>query len=159
MSADSEPPAKKQKRSRSGCLTCRADKKKCDEEHPQCGRCEKMSYDCVWPTSTAEKPGERWRPPPRRLQLLTAVSPISTSEDGLSNATAPLSLYPDERAWVANLPVLPSPTYSVPVPQDTAPQPSQDDYIPPLQETNSSSRPDTVLSEGELLDLLKGLPK
>ncbi|KAM0754650.1 hypothetical protein T439DRAFT_377099, partial [Meredithblackwellia eburnea MCA 4105] len=36
-------------RSRKGCLTCRSDRKRCDEVHPNCGRCVKLNYECVWP--------------------------------------------------------------------------------------------------------------
>lgn len=35
-------------RSKTGCLSCRKRKKKCDEVHPICGPCQKKSTDCVW---------------------------------------------------------------------------------------------------------------
>ncbi|KAH7144498.1 fungal-specific transcription factor domain-containing protein [Dactylonectria estremocensis] len=37
-------------RSRTGCLTCRRRKKKCDEQKPACGGCERNMLDCNWPT-------------------------------------------------------------------------------------------------------------
>jgi hypothetical protein len=38
------PPAKL--KSRSGCLTCVARKKKCDEKKPRCGHCERLGLAC-----------------------------------------------------------------------------------------------------------------
>ncbi|KDN37552.1 hypothetical protein RSAG8_10069, partial [Rhizoctonia solani AG-8 WAC10335] len=38
-------------RSRNGCLTCKAKRKKCDEKRPICSRCSKADSDCVWPSS------------------------------------------------------------------------------------------------------------
>ncbi|GMM46658.1 hypothetical protein DAPK24_032330 [Pichia kluyveri] len=36
------------KRSKSGCLTCRKRKKKCDEVHPICGLCKRRNSECIW---------------------------------------------------------------------------------------------------------------
>lgn len=38
-------------RTKSGCLTCRQRRKKCDEAHPACVRCISAQRDCVWPSS------------------------------------------------------------------------------------------------------------
>lgn len=35
-------------RSKTGCLSCRKRKKKCDEIHPICGPCQKKGTECVW---------------------------------------------------------------------------------------------------------------
>lgn len=163
MSTDGDggPPVKKQRRSRAGCLTCRADKKKCDEQQPRCGRCEKLSYECVWPKHGGEKPAERWRPAPRRVAISTHPSglpPIPQPSDA-PYAAGPLPPFPDERAWISALPVLPSPTYP-----SAMPDPLQIPTLPPQSSDTSAyqagpSRSETVLSEGELLDLLRGLPK
>jgi len=40
----------KHNRVRSGCMTCRQRRKKCDETKPQCLRCEQMQITCEWPT-------------------------------------------------------------------------------------------------------------
>lgn len=37
-----------EKRSKSGCLTCRKRKKKCDEARPRCTGCKRNLLDCVW---------------------------------------------------------------------------------------------------------------
>ncbi|KAG2015762.1 hypothetical protein CC2G_009002 [Coprinopsis cinerea AmutBmut pab1-1] len=36
-------------RSKTGCLTCRVKKVKCDEVHPVCTRCDNGNRDCTWP--------------------------------------------------------------------------------------------------------------
>ncbi|CEL54129.1 hypothetical protein RSOLAG1IB_06840 [Rhizoctonia solani AG-1 IB] len=36
-------------RSRSGCLTCRRKRKKCDEQQPFCSRCTRTNSRCIWP--------------------------------------------------------------------------------------------------------------
>ncbi|KAJ6153667.1 hypothetical protein N7470_006626 [Penicillium chermesinum] len=43
-------------RVRTGCLTCRRRKKKCDEVHPICGGCVRNDLGCQWPTTI---PGRR----------------------------------------------------------------------------------------------------
>ncbi|KAL5485373.1 hypothetical protein ACEPAI_8015 [Sanghuangporus weigelae] len=37
-------------RSKTGCLTCRAKKIKCDEGKPNCHRCEHAHRECTWPS-------------------------------------------------------------------------------------------------------------
>lgn len=39
---------KPQQRCRTGCLTCRHRKKKCDESHPSCAGCRRNNLDCQW---------------------------------------------------------------------------------------------------------------
>lgn len=36
-------------RVRTGCLTCRTRKKKCDEQKPRCRGCTRNHFDCLWP--------------------------------------------------------------------------------------------------------------
>ncbi|KAJ1305764.1 hypothetical protein OPQ81_010494 [Rhizoctonia solani] len=36
-------------RSRSGCMTCRRKRKKCDEKRPFCSRCTRTDSWCIWP--------------------------------------------------------------------------------------------------------------
>ncbi|CAR22311.1 Zn(II)2Cys6 transcription factor [Lachancea thermotolerans CBS 6340] len=42
----------KRKRSVHGCLTCRTRRKKCDENKPVCGGCERNFVQCTWPQHT-----------------------------------------------------------------------------------------------------------
>ncbi|KAJ5666272.1 uncharacterized protein N7477_008720 [Penicillium maclennaniae] len=53
------PDAKKHKRTRSGCFTCRARRIKCDEGRPLCERCRKGNRDCVYPSPAAPSKGTR----------------------------------------------------------------------------------------------------
>ena len=39
----------KRTRSKTGCLTCRKRKKKCDENKPNCNNCIHLNKECVWP--------------------------------------------------------------------------------------------------------------
>ncbi|KAL7923275.1 fungal-specific transcription factor domain-containing protein [Trichoderma austrokoningii] len=50
-------------RSRQGCLTCRARRKRCDAHHPVCRNCTRLNAECPWPeklqiasSSSAAKP-------------------------------------------------------------------------------------------------------
>ncbi|RJE25259.1 C6 finger domain protein [Aspergillus sclerotialis] len=38
----------KYRRSRNGCLTCKRRKVRCNEQRPQCFRCQRLSLECVW---------------------------------------------------------------------------------------------------------------
>ncbi|CUS25184.1 LAQU0S31e00232g1_1 [Lachancea quebecensis] len=40
-----------ERRSKSGCFTCRHRRKKCDEARPRCGGCTRNMLDCSWPSS------------------------------------------------------------------------------------------------------------
>lgn len=51
-------------RSKTGCLTCRRRKKKCDERHPTCTACHRNALDCTWPTAETTVNSRR----PRRRQ-------------------------------------------------------------------------------------------
>ncbi|KAF1917472.1 fungal-specific transcription factor domain-containing protein [Ampelomyces quisqualis] len=35
-------------RSRTGCLTCRSRRKRCDNRHPQCTNCTRLNLECEW---------------------------------------------------------------------------------------------------------------
>jgi hypothetical protein len=48
----STPPVRKKKfsrRTKTGCMTCRKRKRKCDETHPTCRLCKHLGLDCVKP--------------------------------------------------------------------------------------------------------------
>ncbi|KAF7792414.1 hypothetical protein EIP86_003451 [Pleurotus ostreatoroseus] len=48
-------------RSKTGCLTCRAKKVKCDEAKPDCTRCQQGQRECKWPEGipTRKKPAAK----------------------------------------------------------------------------------------------------
>lgn len=56
---------------RTGCLTCRPRKKKCDEQKPRCAGCTRSLLDCQW------NPALTWRLP---FVLSSAEISISGSE-------------------------------------------------------------------------------
>uniref|UniRef100_A0A0B7KCT4 Zn(2)-C6 fungal-type domain-containing protein n=2 Tax=Bionectria ochroleuca TaxID=29856 RepID=A0A0B7KCT4_BIOOC len=46
-------------RTRTGCLTCRSRKKKCDEVRPRCAGCRRNLLDCKWPAYIAWNGGSQ----------------------------------------------------------------------------------------------------
>jgi transcriptional activator protein UGA3 len=47
--AESKPRQRKfAPRSRTGCLTCRTRRKRCDSKHPQCSNCTRLNLTCEW---------------------------------------------------------------------------------------------------------------
>ncbi|KAG9253561.1 fungal-specific transcription factor domain-containing protein [Emericellopsis atlantica] len=59
----------RQQRTRSGCLTCRARRKKCDEVKPRCAGCRRNQIPCNWPPP----------PPPLSTQPSTTVAQRTAS--------------------------------------------------------------------------------
>lgn len=51
-------------RTRTGCLTCRKRKVKCDELKPICGRCSRLQRECKWSDDLQVIPLARGRAPP-----------------------------------------------------------------------------------------------
>lgn len=49
-----EDSAKKHRRSRNGCLTCRKRKKRCDEK-PTCDTCERLRLPCRYPSASESR--------------------------------------------------------------------------------------------------------
>ncbi|KZV63812.1 hypothetical protein PENSPDRAFT_708229 [Peniophora sp. CONT] len=83
-------------RCKTGCLTCRKKKVKCDEAKPDCERCQNSGKTCTWPEPTG----------PRRTPLVAdeAVHNWSTDEArpytasssaGLSDASSTPSSVPE----------------------------------------------------------------
>lgn len=52
-------------RKRSGCLTCRSKKVKCDEQISACGRCRRLALKCEWATSSQSRGRDKARSKPR----------------------------------------------------------------------------------------------
>ncbi|KAM5346303.1 hypothetical protein ACJ41O_009308 [Fusarium nematophilum] len=55
---DTAPPSRGA-RSKTGCLTCRNRKVRCDEQRPRCAHCERLNLECRWRPAHAN--GARWR--------------------------------------------------------------------------------------------------
>ncbi|GJE92212.1 fungal-specific transcription factor domain-containing protein [Phanerochaete sordida] len=75
-------------RSKTGCLTCRTKKVKCDEEKPDCKRCRDTQRKCTWP----EIVPTRKRPPrkdSRQSESPLEVRPSTAGSSGLSEVSTP----------------------------------------------------------------------
>ncbi|KUJ08534.1 uncharacterized protein LY89DRAFT_332794 [Mollisia scopiformis] len=48
-------------RSKTGCMSCRRRKKKCDEKRPACGGCSRSFLTCQWPTEEQNALDRRYR--------------------------------------------------------------------------------------------------
>ncbi|KAI0266808.1 hypothetical protein BC834DRAFT_873618 [Gloeopeniophorella convolvens] len=76
-------------RSKTGCMTCRQKKIKCDENKPKCHRCAHGQRDCTWPVGVET----RKRAPPKRTEStqldLADVRPSTASSSGISEGSTP----------------------------------------------------------------------
>ncbi|KAH9949554.1 fungal-specific transcription factor domain-containing protein, partial [Amylocystis lapponica] len=78
-------------RSKTGCLTCRAKKIKCDESKPNCMRCthgQREACSCTWPEGVPA----RKKPAPRREPATEANGdgrPSTAGSSGLSDTSTP----------------------------------------------------------------------
>lgn len=55
-------------RSKSGCLTCRKRRKKCEGETPICGHCNRLGLECHWPCSDEVRSRSSTSPLVRRIR-------------------------------------------------------------------------------------------
>lgn len=60
-------------RVRTGCLTCRARKKKCDEGKPVCKGCTRNGVHCQWPDDTPIEPLKDVRSPRKSLSSVLSM--------------------------------------------------------------------------------------
>lgn len=77
--ADNTNNDRKRKRSRTGCLVCRSDRKGCDEVRPNCGRCSRLNYACRYPdpvTDRSVKVGRRLSPR-KKYESASNVVPLT----------------------------------------------------------------------------------
>ncbi|KAJ5629284.1 hypothetical protein N7528_002941 [Penicillium herquei] len=96
-------------RSRSGCLSCRRRKKKCDEEKPICAACLRNNLGCVWPGSSSRDVNFAMR-----LQGLGTRAAIQLNEWALASG----SLHPSMPART-----IPPTPYHFALPGSIAPSP------------------------------------
>lgn len=76
----------RQPRTKTGCVTCRRRKKKCDETHPNCNGCMRNGLDCSWP-EVEELP---------KLQCLLRHGPAEIKGDkriGSDEQSSPLGVH------------------------------------------------------------------
>ncbi|KAI0320917.1 hypothetical protein OF83DRAFT_1102447 [Amylostereum chailletii] len=74
-------------RSKTGCMTCRAKKIKCDETKPKCVRCVHGQRECTWPEGVTQ----RKRSTSRKQERLEYSDgrPSTASSSGLSDSSTP----------------------------------------------------------------------
>lgn len=72
-------------RSKTGCLTCRVKKVKCDESKPICVRCSHGQRDCTWPEGVPT----RKKPASRKDSVEADARPSTADSSGLSEGSAP----------------------------------------------------------------------
>ncbi|KAJ7647094.1 hypothetical protein FB45DRAFT_892335 [Roridomyces roridus] len=69
-------------RSKTGCLTCRVKKIKCDEAKPNCMRCQHGQRDCTWPEGV---------PARKRAASVKDSDGASNASPGMSESSSPSS--------------------------------------------------------------------
>ncbi|OLN87231.1 Zinc cluster transcription factor CZF1 [Colletotrichum chlorophyti] len=101
-------------RVRTGCLTCRGRKKKCDETKPRCRGCERNRLECRWPASTSHNSSAR---SPREASVAAPVpASVSASASASDSASASAS-EPTRQGAGETSPPCPSPKPSVSSPR------------------------------------------
>ncbi|TID21723.1 putative c6 finger domain [Venturia nashicola] len=88
MMAGSRHKKEIKRRTKTGCLTCRKRRIKCDEQHPACRNCQKSKRECL-----GYDPIFKQQSGPQQLQPAPSASPSSTSST-LAAHSAPPSKYP-----------------------------------------------------------------
>ncbi|KAG8623586.1 hypothetical protein KVT40_008562 [Elsinoe batatas] len=87
-------------RSRAGCWTCRTRKVKCDEVHPRCGPCTRLSKDCDWE--------QRWKFDDSTRSTQEKFSNVNTSGNAVWDPAVPRSAGQPESPSVSRRDSLPS---------------------------------------------------
>ncbi|KAE9966710.1 hypothetical protein EG327_011739 [Venturia inaequalis] len=88
MMAGSRHKKEIKRRTKTGCLTCRKRRIKCDEQHPACRNCQKSKRECL-----GYDPIFKQQSGPQQLQPAPSASPSSTSST-LAAHSAPPPNYP-----------------------------------------------------------------
>lgn len=97
QSQDSKKSGKKSegpfKRKRTGCVTCRSRKIRCDERKPDCLNCEKSKRECVWEEGSIWKHDQNPSVPNRRETKFyrTAPNEFAREDERRLNTAAPRS--------------------------------------------------------------------
>ncbi|KAI0344668.1 hypothetical protein BDW22DRAFT_1427351 [Trametopsis cervina] len=76
-------------RSKTGCLTCRTKKVKCDEEKPDCARCHASNRKCVWPDGLATRKRSTRRESRPSHSPSVEGRPSTAGSSGMSETSTP----------------------------------------------------------------------
>ncbi|KAL5041789.1 hypothetical protein BDW71DRAFT_217431 [Aspergillus fruticulosus] len=108
-------------RTKTGCLTCRRRRKKCDEQPDRCKNCSRRWLQCIWPSPTAGAASDAIQVPPS-MALLSRSPAVSrpTESTGLGGRSgmelsAPV-LYPEPTTlpfYVGVIPTSSSPLFEL----------------------------------------------
>lgn len=83
----------KRARSKSGCLSCRSRKKKCDEQRPACGYCGPRGIECVYPKvekMASKSMKENFLRTRELSQSIREINEKSTAEQAIITSPEPL---------------------------------------------------------------------
>ena len=64
------------KRDKSGCLTCKQRRKKCDEVKPKCADCRRLNLTCSWPSPARAKPRNKRQVAPHEEETAPLPDPL-----------------------------------------------------------------------------------
>lgn len=117
LAAAARPPKPKFTRSRTGCLTCRARRKRCGEQKPVCDGCVRNCLLCAWPAAiklphqadgdVRKSRSNRYRANAGRITTTCSSQPYHASQGHLSNRTLSPTAESDA-AKLLQLPMTPS---------------------------------------------------
>ncbi|KAH8673388.1 hypothetical protein BX600DRAFT_494826 [Xylariales sp. PMI_506] len=82
-------PLRKRKRVKTGCLTCRARKVKCDETHPKCNNCLNLDVQCRWPEGSGPRSLDATHPLNNTSSSLPSQPHTNTIKAGGSGIRSP----------------------------------------------------------------------
>jgi hypothetical protein len=86
-------------RTRTGCMTCRQRKKKCDELKPRCVACNRNKLDCIWPLPSLPKGTFSGR-----MGKTGLAKALDCSSDGESSSHQTLSDLDEDSAYSKSSP-------------------------------------------------------
>lgn len=87
-------------RTKTGCLTCRTRRKKCDEVGPVCTGCSRNYLECIWPSGTPARQAPPGQPHFRmgvHIEHIELYRPLSPPEDQKTTSEGSLSSPPPEQ--------------------------------------------------------------
>ncbi|EHA52879.1 hypothetical protein MGG_05153 [Pyricularia oryzae 70-15] len=145
------------RRTKTGCLTCRKRRIKCDETHPTCNNCKKSKRECAGYdplfTNVTTPPGPSTiQPASLPPQATTGTGPVPGSAPGSITGTAPSTGSPSLSPYSNHLPAPVVPSNYAP-----APTPPQGHHYDPNPSSASSASAPVALSSSNSIDYSGGI--